>query len=75
MEPTASARPIVAAIDGSIAAINAARWAVDEAIGRGTALRLVQVIQAEESSTASGEGDHLATQYAETALHAAHAAI
>jgi nucleotide-binding universal stress UspA family protein len=75
MEPTASARPIVAGIDGSIAAINAASWAVDEAIGRGTSLRLVQVIRAEDSSTACGEDDHLATQYAETALHAAHAAI
>jgi nucleotide-binding universal stress UspA family protein len=75
MEPTASASPIVAGIDGSIAAINAAHWAVDEAIGRGTSLRLVQVVRAEESSAPSGEDDYLATQYAETALHAAHAAI
>jgi nucleotide-binding universal stress UspA family protein len=32
-------------------------------------------MHAEDSSTASGDNDHLATQYAETTLHAAHAAI
>ena len=75
MEPAISARPIVAGIDGSIAAINAAKWAMDEAIGRGTSLRLVQVVRAEEPATDSGEDDYLATQFAETALHAAHAEL
>jgi nucleotide-binding universal stress UspA family protein len=75
MKPTACAGPIVVGIDGSIAAINAAHWAIDEAIGKATPLQLVQVVRAEEASTASGKDDHLATQYAETALHAADAAI
>jgi nucleotide-binding universal stress UspA family protein len=75
MKPTEGVRPIVAGIDGSTAAINAAYWAIDEAISRGIPLRLVQVMHAEEVSTVPGEEDHLATQYAETALHAAHAAI
>ncbi len=68
MKPTDCARPIVVGIDGSTAAINAAHWAVDEAISRAVPLRLVQVMHA-------GEDDHLAMQYAETALHTAHAAI
>ncbi len=75
MEPTTGARPIVVGIDGSVAAINAAHWAIDEAINRAAPLRLVQVIPAEEGSNAAGEADHLAVQYAETALHAAAAAI
>ncbi|SPM32229.1 hypothetical protein MRAB57_26 [Mycobacterium rhizamassiliense] len=75
MRPTDCAGPIVVGIDGSTAAINAAHWAIDEAIGRAIALRLVQVVRAEAASTAGGEDDDLATQYAETALHAAHTAI
>ncbi len=75
MKPTDCARQIVVGIDGSIAAINAAQWAIDEAISRAIPLRLVQVVHAEEASTTLGEDDHLATQYAETALHAAHATI
>ncbi|HXY66632.1 MAG TPA: universal stress protein [Mycobacterium sp.] len=75
MKPTERALPIVVGIDGSNAAINAARWAIDEAIGRAVPLRLVEVLRADEASSASGEDDHLAMQYAETALHTAHAAI
>jgi nucleotide-binding universal stress UspA family protein len=75
MRPTDRARPIVVGIDGSTAAINAAEWAIDEAISRAAPLRLVQVVHAEEGSSASSEDDHLAMQYAETALHTAHAAI
>ncbi len=75
MKPTDDARPIVVGIDGSTAAINAARWAIDEAISRAVPLRLVHVVHAEAGSSASSQDDHLATQYAETALHAAHAAI
>jgi nucleotide-binding universal stress UspA family protein len=75
MKPTDCARAIVVGIDGSTAAINAAQWAIDEAISRAIALRLVQVVRAEAASTAGGEYDHLATQYAEAALHAARTAI
>jgi nucleotide-binding universal stress UspA family protein len=34
MKPTDGARAIVVGIDGSTAAINAAQWAIDEAISR-----------------------------------------
>lgn len=75
MRSTACDSPIVVGIDGSTAAINAAEWAIDEAISRAVPLRLVHVVHAEEKSSASGEDDHLAMQYAESALHAADAAI
>jgi nucleotide-binding universal stress UspA family protein len=38
-------KPIVVGIDGSRAAITAAIWGADEAIGRSTALRLISVIR------------------------------
>jgi nucleotide-binding universal stress UspA family protein len=75
MQSTASVRPVVVGIDGSAAAINAAEWAIDEAISRAAPLRLVQAVHAVQGSTTSGEDDRLEAQYAETALHAAHAAI
>lgn len=75
MKPTDGVRPIVAGIDGSTAAINAAHWAIDEAISRAVPLRLVQVVPAQEEASSSSQDDHLAMQYAETALHTAHAAI
>jgi nucleotide-binding universal stress UspA family protein len=75
MTPSACASSIVAGLDGSIAAINAANWAIDEAISRDIPLRLVEVVRAEGASTTPGEDDHLGTQYAETALHEAYAAI
>ncbi|BBZ45291.1 universal stress protein [Mycobacterium parmense] len=46
---------VVVGVDGSKAAINAARWAVDEAISRDIALRLVYVV---EPSQYSGAGIH-----------------
>jgi nucleotide-binding universal stress UspA family protein len=75
MRSTESARPVVVGIDGSTAAINAAEWAIDEATSRAAPLRLVQVVHAVEESGAFSDDDRLEAQYAETALHAAHAAI
>ena len=72
MTPTDCANSIVAGIDGSTAAINAANWARRSDQQRDP-LRLVQVVRTKASTP--GEDDHLGTQYAETALHAAHAAI
>jgi nucleotide-binding universal stress UspA family protein len=56
---------VVVGIDGSPAAIEAARWAVEEAADRDIPLRLVYVID-EKSSDMS-----IKLQYAETALRAA----
>ncbi|MDZ4269677.1 MAG: universal stress protein, partial [Mycobacterium sp.] len=42
--------PVVAGIDGSDTAIQAARWAADEAISRGVPLRLVYVTKATHPS-------------------------
>ena len=68
--------PVVVGIDGSDAAINAAIWAIDEAISREAPLRLVQAIQAGPKSPASVEiDDHLERQFAETSLRRASAAV
>jgi nucleotide-binding universal stress UspA family protein len=75
MRGTNCPRPIVVGIDGSIASMNAADWAIDEAISRAAPLRLVQVVHTDHASSACGDDDHLAMQYAQTALHTAHAAI
>jgi nucleotide-binding universal stress UspA family protein len=75
MRSTDSARPVVVGIDGSAAAINAVEWAIDEAISKAAPLRLVHVVHAVQGSSTSGADDRLEAQYAETALHAAHAAI
>lgn len=70
-----SAHPVVVGIDGSSAAIDAARWAIDEAIGRTVPLRLIHVVPADNGPTSSVKDDRLAAQYAEAALHSACAAV
>lgn len=75
MKLSEPAKSIVGCIDGSTAAINAAQWAVDEAISRDIPLRLVQVVGADDGSSTAGADDHLETQYAETAMHAACSAV
>ena len=42
-------KPVVVGIDGSQAAIDAATWAVDEAVSRGVPLRLVHVSAAKQA--------------------------
>lgn len=68
------AKPIVVGIDGSAASIDAAQWAVDEALDRGVPLRLVSVtniLAARVSElTLSPE-----LAYAESALRMASAAV
>ena len=75
MKSTDCTHPVVVGIDGSSAAINAARWAVDEAISRAVSMRLIHVIPADGESRLSDQDDRLAAQYAETALHSACTAI
>lgn len=68
---------VVVGIDGSEAAIQAARWAVDEAVSREIPLRLVQVIpeQVEPAPLASVGNVGMEGEYAETALRIASAAV
>ncbi len=65
---------IVVGIDGSDAAINAARWAVAEAAGRDIPLRLVYAIAPPHADAPPGDVD-LDIEYGETALRAACAAV
>lgn len=66
-------RCVVAGVDGSQAAINAARWAVPEAASRGIPLRLVHAVPERAAST--NDEAALDVEYAQAALHAASAAL
>ena len=74
MNEAPSPRRIVVGIDGSDAAINAAKWAVAEATSRDVAVRLVHVIPERRPNGASAD-DSLDIEYGETALRAACAAL
>ncbi len=68
--------PVVVGIDGSRAAIGAAQWAVDEAVSRDVALRLVHVIHMAGATPDTMDVQfRLEEEYAESALRAAHLAI
>jgi len=69
-----AARRIVVGIDGSDAAINAAKWAVAEATSRDVPLRLIHVIP-ERRADAPADDESLDVQYGETSLRAASAAL
>jgi nucleotide-binding universal stress UspA family protein len=71
--PQSPAR-IVVGIDGSDAAINAAKWAVAEATSRDIPLRLIHAIP-ERRADAPPDDDSLDIEYGETALRAASAAL
>ncbi|MBS4729266.1 universal stress protein [Mycobacterium sp. SM1] len=66
---------IVVGIDGSDTAINAAKWAVPEAISRDIPLRLIYVTRSGQAAAPPAGALDLDTQYAETALRAAVAAV
>jgi len=74
MQYASGAAPVVVGVDGSRAATNAARWAVDEAISRNVPLRIVHVIDVEEQPAAPYDAFRLDVEYAETALRGASAA-
>jgi len=69
-----SAQRIVVGIDGSDAAINAAKWAAAEATSRDIPLRLIHVIP-ERRADAPADDESLDIEYGETALRAASAAL
>ena len=68
---------VVVGIDGSQTAIQAAEWAVDEAVSREVPLRLVEVIpeQVEPAPFASVGNVRMEVEYAEAALRIAAAAV
>lgn len=65
-------KPIIVGIDGSPAAIAAAVWGVDEALGHGVPLRLVSVIKQTHPSTDDYARD---LEHAETSLREAQLAV
>ncbi|MEZ0351566.1 universal stress protein [Mycobacterium sp. pR1184] len=65
-------KPIVVGIDGSSAAIAAAIWGVDEAVGRGVPLRLISVIKQTHSSPEDYARD---LEHAEKSLWKAQSAV
>lgn len=65
-----SSKRIVVGIDGSEAAIDAAKWAVPEAVSRNVPLRLVQAVPGDVRDDAS-----LEVEYAQESLRAADAAL
>lgn len=73
MSDFGSAPSVVVGIDGSRAAIHAAVWAVDEAVGRDIPLRLAYVVDPDELSGATA--DHVAFAAARTALYEAQRAV
>jgi nucleotide-binding universal stress UspA family protein len=68
------AESIVVGIDGSDAAIDAAKWAVPEATSRDVPLRLLYVARNENPASPT-DGTDIDLEYAETALRNATAAI
>lgn len=74
MDHKESPRSVVVGIDGSDAAINAARWAVPEAGALDIPLRLVYAVTPSPADAPPGE-ENLDTEYGETALRAACAAV
>ncbi|WP_396902408.1 universal stress protein [Mycolicibacterium sp.] len=67
--------PVVVGIDGSAAALHAMQWAVQEALARDVALRLVHVVEGPTPHTSPHQHFDLETQYGQTALRAAEAAL
>jgi nucleotide-binding universal stress UspA family protein len=63
--------PVVVGIDGSDAAVNAAKWAIAEATSRDIPLRLVHAIPERQPA----DDDSLDIEYGETVLRAACAAL
>ncbi len=75
MKHMESPGPIIVGVDGSRAAINAAVWAIDEAISRDVPLRIVHVTHIRHASIAPKVQFSLEKEYAETSLRQARAVI
>ena len=67
--------PVVVGVDGSDAALDAAKWAIDEAISRDVPLRIVHVTHIERQPASPEDAFRLDVQYAESSLRAATAAV
>jgi nucleotide-binding universal stress UspA family protein len=67
--------PVVVGVGSSDAAINAAKWAIDEAISRDVPVRIVHVTHIEGRPVAAEDAFRLDVQYAESSLRAATAAV
>ena len=72
MNATGSGSSVIVGIDGSEPSVEAALWAVDEAVSRGVPLRLVAVTKAKHPSAEDYYAD---IRHAEDALRAAQAAV
>jgi nucleotide-binding universal stress UspA family protein len=77
MPKSRTPQSVVVGIDGSQAAIQAAEWALDEAVSREVPLRLIEVIpeQVEPAPLASVGNVGMEVEFAETALRIATAAV
>jgi nucleotide-binding universal stress UspA family protein len=62
-------KSVVVGIDGSQAAVNAAKWAVEEAISRQIPLRLVRVVGRSEAQSASQDISDWERECGETTLY------
>ncbi len=69
------AKSVVVGVNGSQAAVNAAKWSVDEAIGRQMPLRLVYVIPRRDAQTGSTPTSEWELERAEMALSQAECAV
>lgn len=67
--------PVVVAVDGSNAAVNAAEWAAKEALHQAVRLRLVHVIHVPGGATGLANAQSIDDEYAATCLHAACSAV
>src|SRR6516225_927758 len=68
-------KSVVVGIDGSQAAVNAAKWAVGEAINRQLPLRLVHVVGRSEAQSAAAQPSDWELESGETALSQADVAV
>jgi nucleotide-binding universal stress UspA family protein len=75
MNQPGASKSVIVGIDSSLAAVNAAKWAVAEATSRGLPLRLVYVIPVGEPPPASAGAMQTEPQSAETALLRAQYAV
>jgi nucleotide-binding universal stress UspA family protein len=75
MNSAESPGPVVVGVDGSDAAIGAARWAAKEAVHQDVPLRLVYVIQITDGPIASAGAYPAEEDYAESSLRAARLAV
>lgn len=75
MTKATSTQPVVVGIDGSLAAVEAALWAIDEAVHRDVPLRLVNVTAPTQPLSAPYDENDVEIQYGESSLRVASSAV